>query len=70
MTFIPVALQLQNAVKTSDFIKVEELILTSDSKKDLIKELVLENGKDSLLNLLPKFRSKGLVLTIQNLLDL
>lgn len=33
MTFIPVALQLQNAVKTSDFIKVEELILTSDSKR-------------------------------------
>lgn len=70
MTFIPVSTQLLQAIKTNDAPKVEELILNSDTKKTLIKEYVLENGEESLLNLLPKFRSKGLVLTIKTLLDI
>lgn len=70
MTFIPVSTQLLQAIKTNNANKAEELILNSDIKKELIKEYVSENGKDSLLNLLPQFRSKGLVLNIQTLLDI
>ncbi|MGA1933442.1 hypothetical protein ACH5BF_12130 [Arcobacter sp. YIC-464] len=69
MTFIPVSTQLLQAVKSDNVMKVEELILNSDSKRELIKEHVSINGEESLLNLLPKFRSRGLVLNIQALLD-
>lgn len=69
MTFIPVSTQLLQAVKSDNALKVEELILNSDTKRDLIKEHISLNGEESLLNLLPKFRSKGLVLNIQALLD-
>ena len=70
MTFIPVSTQLLQAVKSNNAIKVEELILNSDTKRELILEHVLENGEKSLANLLPKFRSKGLVLNIQSLLNI
>ena len=69
MTFIPVSTQLLQAVKSDNALKVEELILNSDTKRDLIKEHISLNGEESLLNLLPKFRSKGLVLNIQALLN-
>ena len=70
MTFIPVSTQLLQAVKSNNAIKVEELILNSDTKRELILEHVLENGEKSLANLLPRFRSKGLVLNIQSLLNI
>lgn len=69
MTFIPTSVQLLQAVKTNDALKVEEVILNSDSKKELITEHILENGKEALLKLLPEFRSKGLVLNIKTLLN-
>jgi len=70
MTFIPVPTQLLQAVKSNNANKVEEIILTSDSKNELITEHVAINGEESLTNLLPKFRSKGLVLNIQALLNI
>lgn len=70
MTFIPVATQLLHAVKTNNINKVEELILDSDSRKELIKEHINEHGKDFLINLLPHFKSKGLVLNIETLLNI
>ncbi|UTJ05862.1 hypothetical protein [Arcobacter roscoffensis] len=70
MTFIPVSTQLLQAVKSNNAIKVEELILNSDTKRELILEHVLEHGEKSLANLLPRFRSKGLVLNIQSLLNI
>ena len=70
MTFIPVSTQLSQAVKTSDAIKVEEIILSSDTKRELITEYIINNGKESLLSLLPQFRSKGLVLNIKTLLNI
>ncbi len=70
MTFIPVSIQLLQAVKSNNATKVEELILNSDTKRELILEHVSQNGEKSLASLLPKFRSKGLVLNIQTLLDI
>ena len=70
MTFVPVSIQLLQAVKTNNVNKVEELILSSDRRRDLIIEHISINGKESLVNLLPKFVSKGLVLNIKSLLDI
>jgi len=70
MTFIPVSTQLLQAVKSDNAHKVEELIANSDTKRDLIQEHISINGKESLTSLLPKFRSRGLVLNIQTLLDI
>lgn len=70
MTFIPLSTQLLQAVKADNAHKVEELIANSDSKRSLIKEHVSVNGEESLANLLPKFKSKGLVLNIQTLLNI
>ena len=70
MTFIPVSTQLSQAIKADNTIKVEELIANSDSKRKLIEEHISVNGQESLTNLLPKFRSKGLVLNIQTLLNI
>lgn len=70
MTFIPVSTQLSQAIKADNAIKVEELIANSDSKRKLIEEHISINGQESLTNLLPKFRSKGLVLNIQTLLNI
>lgn len=70
MTFIPVSTQLSQAIKADNAIKVEELIANSDSKRKLIEEHISVNGQESLTNLLPKFRSKGLVLNIQTLLNI
>lgn len=69
MRFIPVSTQFLHAVKTNDASKVEEVILNSDSKKELITEYILENDKETLLSLLPHFKSKGLVLNIKTLLN-
>lgn len=70
MTFIPVSTQLLQAVNSQNTSKVEELILNSDSKRKLILEHISTNGKDALVNLLPSFVSKGLVLDIEILLDI
>jgi len=70
MTFIPVSTQLLQAVKADNANKVEELISNSDTKRKLIEEHISINGQESLTNLLPKFRSKGLVLNIQTLLNI
>ncbi|MFK2822490.1 hypothetical protein ACH5BK_05855 [Arcobacter sp. YIC-80] len=70
MTFIPVSTQLLQAVNSNNVTKVEELILNSDTKRELILEHVSTYGEKSLANLLPRFRSKGLVLNIQTLLNI
>lgn len=70
MTFIPAAAQLLQAVNTNNAVKVEEVILNSDTKRELISEHILENGKEALVNLLPHFKSKGLVLNIKSLLNI
>jgi|GEM_PF-1287456 len=70
MTFIPQSTQLLQAVKTNNIPKVEELILNSDSRKELIIEHINEHGKDFLVSILPQFRSKGLVLNIKTLLNI
>lgn len=70
MTFIPMSIQLLQAINSENATKVEELILTSDSKNKLILEYVSQNGEELLKGLLPQFKSKGLVLTIKNLLDI
>lgn len=70
MTFIPMSIQLLQAINSENATKVEELILTSDSKSKLILEYVSQNGEDTLKELLPQFKSKGLVITIKNLLDI
>ncbi len=70
MTFIPISTELLQAVNSNNVTKVEELILNSDAKRELILEHISQNGEKSLTSLLPKFRSKGLVLNIQTLLDI
>lgn len=70
MTFIPLSSQLLQAVKSNNANKVEELISNSDSKRTLIKEHISINGEESLTKLLPKFKSKGLVLNIETLLNI
>jgi len=70
MTFIPISTQLFQAVNSKNVSKVEELILNSDSKRELILDYISTNGKESLTNLLPKFVSKGLVLNIKTLLNI
>lgn len=70
MTFIPVSTQLLQAIKANNATKVEELLLDSDTKRELIIEHIRENGKESLVNLIPQFRSKGLILSISSLLDI
>ena len=70
MTFIPVSTQLSQAIKADNAIKVEELIANSDSKRKLIQEHISLNGEESLINLLPEFKSKGLVLNIEGLLNI
>lgn len=44
--------------------------LISDTKRELIVNHINEHGKESLLNLIPQFRSKGLILSIGSLLDI
>ena len=70
MLFTPIKTQLLQAIKSNNASKVEELILNSDEKRELIIHHATVHGKDSLLNFLPQFRSKGLVLNIKNLLDI
>jgi hypothetical protein len=70
MTFIPVSTQLLHAVKTNNITKVEELILDSDSRKELIIDHIQEHGKEFLISILPHFRSKGLVQNIKALLNI
>ena len=70
MTFIPMSIQLLQAINSENATKVEELILTSDSKSKLILEYVSQNGENTLKELLPQFKSKGLVITIKNLSDI
>lgn len=70
MSYIPASTQLLNAIETNNISKVEELILCSDSRKELISDFVLVKGKDTLLTLLPQFKSKGLVLNIETLLNI
>ncbi|WP_320034747.1 hypothetical protein [Halarcobacter sp.] len=70
MSFIPVSIQLLNAIKSNNAIEVEELILNSDSRRELITEHISYHGKDFLINLLPQFRSKGLVTNIKLLLNI
>lgn len=70
MSFIPVSTQLLVAVKENNVSKAEELILDSDLKRELILEHITEHGKDFLINLLPQFRSKGLVTNIKSILNL
>ncbi|XOB61497.1 hypothetical protein ACMC56_12955 [Campylobacterota bacterium DY0563] len=70
MSFVPVSIQLLNAIQSSNAIKVEELILNSDSRRELITEHISYHGKDFLINLLPQFRSKGLVTNIKLLLNI
>ncbi|RXJ86610.1 hypothetical protein [Arcobacter sp. CECT 8985] len=70
MTFIPISIQLTQAIKSNNAQKVEELILNSDMRKELIKKYVSTNDIESLVNLLPKFKSKGLILNIKVLLDI
>lgn len=69
MSFIPASVQLLKAVKANNVIEVEELILNSDTRAELIKEHISYHGKEFLVNLLPQFRSKGLVTNIKSLLD-
>ncbi|AXH12993.1 hypothetical protein [Halarcobacter bivalviorum] len=68
MTFIPASTQLLQAIKTNNATKVEELLLDSDTKRDLIVNHINEHGKESLVNLIPQFRSKGLILSISSLI--
>ncbi|RXJ89685.1 hypothetical protein CRV01_07360 [Arcobacter sp. CECT 8983] len=70
MTFIPASTQLLQAIKTNNALKVEELILDSDTKRDLILNHINEHGKESLLNLIPRFRSKGLIVSIENIINI
>lgn len=70
MSFVPVSIEFFQAIKSNNAHKAEELILNSDSKRELINEYVTNNGKDSLINLLPMFKSRGLVLNINSLLDI
>lgn len=70
MIFIPASKQLVQAIKSNDANKVEEIILNSDSKRELILDYVSVNDKESLITLLPQFKSKGLVSNIQNLLNI
>ncbi|QDF29757.1 hypothetical protein [Halarcobacter anaerophilus] len=70
MSFIPVSTQLLNAIKSNNVNEVEELILNSDSRKELIIEHISYHGKDFLVNLLPQFKSKGLVTNIKTLLNI
>ena len=70
MTFTPISTQLLQAVKTNNANKVEELISNSDIKKELIIEHISIHGKESLVNLLPQFISKGFVLNIKSLLNI
>ncbi|WP_321311861.1 hypothetical protein [Halarcobacter sp.] len=70
MSFIPVSVQLLNAIKSNNAIEVKELILNSDSRRELITEHISYYGKDFLINLLPQFRSKGLVTNIKLLLNI
>ena len=70
MTFIPASTQLLQAVKTNNVSRVEELILDSDTKRELIVNHINEHGKESLLNLIPQFRSKGLIVSIENIISI
>lgn len=70
MTFIPASTQLLQAIRTNNINKVEQVILNSDSRKELIKEHINEHGKEFLLSLLPQFKSKGLILNMKMLLNI
>ena len=46
MTFIPMSIQLSQAINSENATKEFKLILTSDSKNKLILEYVSQNGKN------------------------
>lgn len=70
MTFISTSTQLLRAIRNNNLIEVEELILNSDSRRELILEHITAHGEEYLINALPHFRSKGLALNIKALLNL
>lgn len=70
MTLVPESTQLLQAILKKDVERVEELLLNSDTKNKLISEYTQENGSIHLIELLPYFKSKGLVSNIKILLDL
>ncbi|QKF82785.1 hypothetical protein [Halarcobacter ebronensis] len=70
MSFIPASVQFLNAIKSNNISEVEELILNSDSRKELLIEHISYHGKDFLVNILPQFRSKGLILDIKKILNI
>lgn len=70
MTLIPVNTQISQALENNNIQKIEKLFLDSDIKKELILDFIDNYGKESLINLLPKFKSKGLVLNIKAILDM
>lgn len=70
MTLIPVNTQISQALETNNIQKIEKLFLDSDIKKELILDFIDNYGKESLINLLPKFKSKGLVLNIKAILEM
>lgn len=61
--------QFQEAVLAQEFEKAEAVLLSSDCKKEIVKEYVQNNSIDQLNTILPSFKSRGLVKTIEEMIE-
>lgn len=61
------AQQFENAVYKKNYILVEEIISSSDYKKGLIQDYLIHNHLNTIKDLLPLFRSKGLIQNLENI---
>ena len=61
--------QFQEAILAKEFEKAEAVLLSADCKKEIIKEYIQNNSVDKLHTILPAFKSRGLVKTIEDMID-
>ena len=69
MIFINTDKKFEEAVKEKSIDVIESLLQYSDSKCELMKNFSQKNDLESLLCLLGRFKSKGLVMNIENLCE-
>lgn len=58
-----------NSIEAQDIKTVEELLTSTDSKKDLVKHYALHNDLELFENLIPKLKSKGLIHSLENICE-
>ena len=65
MEFKTYSQRFQEAIEAKEFVKAEAILVSTECKKDLIKEYIQINSKDTINKSLACFKSKGLIKMIE-----